>query len=594
VGKREPRTTARALASVPGRATAPLVLLALVACWAVAAEGLDAYDVQALAIDAAPLCLVAVAAAAVLEHGRLDISFGALLVLGIASLAGVAGGHGLAAATVLGGVVIAGSAAASALVGRVVVARAPLGSLAVTTAALFVWSGLAVVVGRPERGGGLERLGEHLSGALLWSWLPTAGLLVVGATALAGVLLRASAWPVAVWAVAGALVGVGAVIALAGAPTAAAGSGWEIGVVALGAAVLGGRLGAPGVVAASVAMTLLFSILRLEGAEPEVARAVQVVAAGALVAVAGAARHDHPAFHWTPVFTPRAWRAVGGVGALAALVVVLVAANDLVGRAAIGEPLLSQGRLSTTLLFASVLGILALAQSLVVAAGNVDLATWAVAGAAAVTAAAVGGRLAIPAALAVGALLGMFGGAAAAHLRASPTLVSLALAAVVLAVARVVHGETSAGVPGIVATLGGDEIVWAIPYALVVWGVALGAVMALGSRAAASPWLVGGVLAALAGLLLAGATGAAGPTDALAYFVPSLAAVAVARVVGEGLLPLVLGVLSVTLVDTLLLVIDVSIGWRDVLWGVVVLALAVRERVSLSPRGREPEPKGRA
>jgi ribose/xylose/arabinose/galactoside ABC-type transport system permease subunit len=76
--------------------------------------------------------------------------------------------------------------------------------------------------------------------------------------------------------------------------------------------------------------------------------------------------------------------------------------------------------------------------------------------------------------------------------------------------------------------------------------------------------------------------------------VPSLAAVAIARAVGDGLLPLVLAVLSVTLVDTLLVVIDVSIGWRDVLWGLLVLALAARGRLPLSPRAREPEPTGRA
>jgi ribose transport system permease protein len=591
---REPRASSRSLAADPGRLTAPLVLLGLVACWALAADGLDAYDIQALAIDAAPLCLAAVAASVILDHGELDISIGALLVLGVASLAAVAGGHGVAAAAALCGAAVAGSAAASALIGRVGVARAGLSSLVVTTAALFVWSGLAVVVGRPPRADGLGRLGEHLSGATFWSWLPTPGLVVAVAAGLAVVIVRASESPALVWAVAGALVGVGAVLAGAGTPTVAAGAEWEIGVVALGAAVLGGRLGAIGVVSASIALTLLVSILRLEGAELEMARAVQVAAAGALVAVAAAARRDHPACRWRPVFLAGAQRTVGGVRTMAALVVALVAANDVVGRAAIGEPLLSRGRLSTTLLFAAVLGVLALAQWVVVSAGNVDLATWAVAGAAAVTASALGGHVAIPAALAVGVALGTGGRAAAVRIRASPTLVSFALAAVVLAGARVVDTDTSAGVPGLVATLGGDEIVWVIPYALVVWGVALGAVRLLSDRAPGSVWLVGGVLAALAGLLLAGATGAGAPEDALAYFVPSVAAVAVARAVGDGLAPLVLAVLGVTLVDTLLVVIDVSIGWRDVLWGLLVLALAAPGRLSLSPRAREPEPTGRA
>ncbi len=584
---REPLSMGRTLSVVPGRATAPIALAVLGVVWAFAADGPDAYDVQALAIDSAPLCLAALAAALVVERGGIDVSVGALLVLTATAVTTV-GGHAVAVDLAFAAIVAAGAACAGVLT-AFACDRCRLPAIAVTSVGLFVWSGLGVVVAGALEGSGRSRLAEDLTRSLLTRWLPIVVVVVAAALGVVVVAGRFGISRVSAYALAGGLAGVGGVVLAAGGPGEGPAQGWELAVLAVGSVVLGGAAGKGGVVASGIALTLVVSVLRLDGVQADTARLAQMAAGGLLVVYGTAFRRE---LAWAPVFATRFGAGRKGTLALGATLCLLVAVAEVVDRAVAGEGFLSERQLAATLLFASVIGLLALGQSLVVSAGGLDLAAAATAGAAGVAVAVVGGSLGIAVALGVGALLGAANRGLTTRLGSSPVLTSLALAVVVLAGATVVERQGQSAIPKLVGTVGTGELIWFVPYAVLAWLVGIVIVAGLQRAGTAPGWELAGVLAALAGLVVAGAIGAATPQLAAAYLAPSIAAVALARAAAgrASVGSLAVAVLAVAVADALLTIVDLSIGWRDVLWGLVALALlagGARRQLTSSAAGTE-------
>lgn len=91
-------------------------------------------------------------------------------------------------------------------------------------------------------------------------------------------------------------------------------------------------------------------------------------------------------------------------------------------------------------------------------------------------------------------------------------------------------------------------------------------------------YMLAAVLAAVAGLVIAGATGATSPSMANAYLLPSVAAVVIGgtSILGGagGYSGTIVGALILSVLNKLLLAIDTSEAVRQILYGVIVLALA--------------------
>jgi ribose transport system permease protein len=86
------------------------------------------------------------------------------------------------------------------------------------------------------------------------------------------------------------------------------------------------------------------------------------------------------------------------------------------------------------------------------------------------------------------------------------------------------------------------------------------------------------VLAALGGLLFSGNTGSVGPDQTNAYLLPSVAAAVIGgtSILGGvgGYTGTILGALILTVLNRLLLALDTTEAFRQILYGLIVLALA--------------------
>jgi len=260
---------------------------------------------------------------------------------------------------------------------------------------------------------------------------------------------------------------------------------------------------------------------------------------------------------------------------------------------------------------ASFLGVIATGAMLVILLGQIDLSVpWVVAAGGMMATAvaglgAVGQVLAIPAGVACGVLLGLVNGAGVAYLRLPSMVVTLAVNAVAQGL-MVAHtggfAPQDASSPTMRYLATGDTL-FGVPNALVVW-VVIGAaavflltrttfgrvVYAIGNRERAAylsgarvravllaTFALAGALSAFGGVLLAGYASKAAQAMGDAYLLPAIAAVVLGGTSilgGRGnYLGTVAGVILITLLQSILSVMQIQEWGRHVIYGVVIVAM---------------------
>ena len=166
-----------------------LVLLAMVPYWRSLSEQNFKFDVQALAIDALPLCFAAMAQAVVVISGGIDLSIGSLMgvinVLSAREMVDMSFRQAIAFSLLL----ILLTALASGLTGTIIVlTRIP--DIVVTLGMLFVWQGVALWIMEIPGGGVPIDYSDLAIGDLGSTGIPNAAVVVFAAFLLVWVPLR--------------------------------------------------------------------------------------------------------------------------------------------------------------------------------------------------------------------------------------------------------------------------------------------------------------------------------------------------------------------------------------------------------------------
>jgi ribose transport system permease protein len=265
---------------------------------------------------------------------------------------------------------------------------------------------------------------------------------------------------------------------------------------------------------------------------------------------------------------------------------------------------------SNMFLFAAPLGILAAGQTLVMLTGGIDLSVSAVATAAAylmATHTAHGGLFAVLAGLAVGPAVGIVNGVGIALLRVQPLVMTLGTGlmtqGILIVYSQKVIGEGTR-IPEFIVALGSGKVLGGVPIDAFLWAP-LAVLLILGLRytgfgrmlyavgdnreacqlAGVRVWQVlltnyvfCSVLAAVAGLVVAGATGDADMTLADVLLLPSVAAVIIGgtSIFGGrgGYSGSIVGALILTVLLSLLTLMDAPEPIRQILYGAIILVLA--------------------
>ncbi len=290
---------------------------------------------------------------------------------------------------------------------------------------------------------------------------------------------------------------------------------------------------------------------------------------------------------------------------LAVILVLLVVATDVAS-----PGFVTFHQLSTTLLYAAPLGALAAGQTLVMLTGGIDLSVSATATAAAYLMAGLGGRgpaTALLVALALGLAIGLVNGLGVAIFRVQPLIMTLGMAGILGGALTLASLQFTSGVPVVpelVHQLGAGTILGYLPVNTLVWAP-LSAVLLVGLHrsglgrliyavgdnplacrlAGVRVWQVllvtyvlGAMLSTLAGILLVGYTNAADLNLATPYLLPSVAAVVIGgtSILGGsgGYAGTILGALILTVLDSLLTILNISQAGKQMLYGGIVLGLA--------------------
>jgi ribose transport system permease protein len=286
----------------------------------------------------------------------------------------------------------------------------------------------------------------------------------------------------------------------------------------------------------------------------------------------------------------------------------LYIATDIVNRAQSGKAFLTPTSVSTTFLYAAVLGLLAAGQTLVMLTGGVDLSVATTATASAFLVSRFGthdAAFAIAVALLCGLVIGLVNGVGVAIFRVNALIMTLGVSVITLGILTVqAQKQFTALVPHFVVVIGSQRFLRYIPYDLLLWAP-IAALIILGLRysgigrmiyavgdnpvaarlAGVRVWQVQlfvyaacGVLSALAGTLLVGFNNAADLGIASNLLLPSVAAVVIGgtSIFGGfgGYAGTILGALILTVLDSLLVILNASQAVRQMLYGFIVLALA--------------------
>ena len=266
-------------------------------------------------------------------------------------------------------------------------------------------------------------------------------------------------------------------------------------------------------------------------------------------------------------------------------------------------------KFSTTLLISGPLGLLAAGETLVLLTGGIDLSVTSTATIATyfmVQNAGANAPLAIAGALGLGLLVGFVNGIGIGPFAVSPLIMTLGMSGILSGLITIWAANSSITpvMPDIVRQSGSVKWFGFVPIDMVIWGVMAAvlimvlrgsgfgrSVYAVGSNPIASQlagvrtWqvLIGvyslcGVLSAMAGLLLAGYLGAVDTAMASPYLLQTVAAVVIGgtSILGGsgGLGGSIVGVLILTVLGSLLNLMNIDEAYRQMLYGAVVLTLA--------------------
>jgi ribose transport system permease protein len=293
--------------------------------------------------------------------------------------------------------------------------------------------------------------------------------------------------------------------------------------------------------------------------------------------------------------------------ALTFVFVALYVATDIVNRVQEGHPFLTATQVSTTFLFAAPLALLAAGQTLVMLSGGVDLSVATTASSAAYAVAWQGRHdvTAIAVALVVGAGIGMVNGIGVGIFQVNPLIMTLGTSSVTAGMLTILsQKDFERIVPGFVNTLGSARFFSYVPYDLLLWGPIAAAIIlglrysgygrmlyAVGDNPVAArlagvrvwqvlvvDYILCGVFSSLAGILLLGFNNAADLGLATPFLLPSVAAVVIGgtSILGGfgGYSGTILGALILTILDSLLTILNASAAVKQMLYGGIILALA--------------------
>lgn len=273
--------------------------------------------------------------------------------------------------------------------------------------------------------------------------------------------------------------------------------------------------------------------------------------------------------------------------------------------------IVSPSWISTTILFATPLAILAAAQTLVMLTGGIDLSVASVASMAAYVAATQSSRqgdvVAILLGLGAAVVVGLANGLGVGVFRVHPLIMTLGMGLVVvgfLTVYQVLAIASAAAVPGSLATLFSGTSFGFFPNSLFLF-LPLAALIlfalrrtgygrllyAIGDNPTAARltgvrawqvllvvYVISGFLAGLAGLALSGVAQSATIALAEVYLLPSVAAVVIGgtSIYGGrgGYGGSIVGALILTVLVTLLTVLEAPQPVRQILYGLIILAVA--------------------
>jgi ribose transport system permease protein len=300
---------------------------------------------------------------------------------------------------------------------------------------------------------------------------------------------------------------------------------------------------------------------------------------------------------------------------LVGVLVLLFVVTDIVNRNDVGDPFITWNQLSTTFLVAAPLGMIAAGQTLVMLTGGVDLSVAFTATAAAFAASwqgANGQVEGIVAGLLVGLGIGLANGIGVGIFRVNPLIMTLGTSSVTFGLLSIYAGRPfEKVVPDVVSSLGSDRFFDYLPANLILWSV-VAAVLILGLRytgygrmlyavgdnplaarfAGVRVWQVlvvvyglCGLFSALGGLLLVGFTDNPDLGLATPYLLQSVAAVVIGGTSifgGWGSYSgTIAGVLILTVLGSLLTLLDAEEWQRQVIYGSIIIVLtAIYARVS--------------
>jgi ribose transport system permease protein len=282
--------------------------------------------------------------------------------------------------------------------------------------------------------------------------------------------------------------------------------------------------------------------------------------------------------------------------------------TDVINRAQGAGAFLTATQVSTTFLYAAILGLIAAGQTLVMLTGGVDLSVATTATASAFMVSSFGGdgtAIAIGIALVLGLAIGLVNGIGVAIFRVNPLIMTLGVSTITVGGLTIYSQKRFvANVPEFVVTLGSGRFLTYIPYNLLIWAP-IAALIILGLRysgvgrmiyavgdnplacrlAGVRVWQVQltvyalcGLLSGVAGVLLVGFNNAADLGIASPFLLPSVAAVVIGGTsifggVG-GYAGTILGALILTVLDSLLVIVDASQALRQIIYGLIILGLA--------------------
>jgi ribose transport system permease protein len=265
---------------------------------------------------------------------------------------------------------------------------------------------------------------------------------------------------------------------------------------------------------------------------------------------------------------------------------------------------------SNIVMFAAPLGIMAAGQTLVMLTGGVDLSVASVATGSAylmATHSATNGATAVAYGLAVGLVVGAINGVGVALMRVQPLVMTLGTGLMTEGILVVYSQQKMAEgphVPQFIDTLGADKLFGLIPNDLILWApITVGVIFvlrrtgygrllyAIGDNLEACQlsgirvwqvlfvnYVLCALLAATAGLLIAGSVGFADLSLADVFLLPSVAASIIGgtSIFGGrgGYSGTIIGALILTVLNSILTLVDAPEPVRQILFGTIILLLA--------------------